>query len=229
MCGRITLRHPNRAILAFLREATGEVPVPGFNLGPGTERLIVRRKNGNGSGREAVFLRWGFVPAWSREEKPAGIVNARAETVAEKPSFREAFRKRRCLVPADGFYEWRREEGRRQPFFFSLPEDRPFALAGIWEERRREDEVSQTFCLLTTEANELMAPIHDRMPAMLDEAAAEIWLGAESERNAAEVLRAFPSERMVVRPVSSFVNKIGNEGPDCLTPPEDSREQLSLF
>lgn len=225
----MTLRNPDRARAAFLPEGSADVPLAGYNLGPGTDRWVVRRRSDGGKGREACRLHWGFVPAWRREEKPAGIVNARAETVATKPSFREAYRKRRCLVPADGFYEWRREGGRRQPFFFSLPDDRPFALAGIWEEWRSEERVLTTFCVLTTEANERMAPIHDRMPVILDEAKAEAWLDGEADGNAAGILQPYPAEKMLVRPVSAFVNKIGNEGPPCLAPPERGEEQLSLF
>lgn len=229
MCGRITLRHPNRTITAFLSQALEEVPSPKFNLGPGVDQWVVRRSEEASGGREVCRLHWGFVPGWSREKKPTGIFNARAETVATKPSFRGAFRQRRCLVPVDGFYEWRKVGRERKPVFFSLTEDRPFALAGIWEKWEDGDRVLESFCLLTTEPNELVAAVHDRMPVMLDPERADFWVEGGAEENLARILPPFPAAEMVSRPVSSFVNRIGNEGPDCLAPPEEGEEQLSLF
>lgn len=229
MCGRITLREPRRAIAAFLGREVPELPSPRFNIGPGQEELVIRASATEPGGRELNRLFWGFVPSWSREEKPPPIINARAETIATKPSFREAFRHRRCLVPADGFYEWKRRDRKRLPFLFTLTGDAPFALAAIWETWTHGDTRRDGFCLLTTGPNSLMEPVHDRMPILLDEEGARRWLEAEPTADLTDLLRPFPAERMTARPVSSFVNKIGHEGPQCIEPFEDGEEQLSLF
>lgn len=228
MCGRYTLRDPERAVVIYLGRKRSKNPPPRFNIGPGREQLVVRASSGDPGNREAAWLTWGFVPSWSREERPKPIINARAETVASKPSFRDAFRRRRCLVPADGFYEWKRTGQMRQPFLFCLRDDHPFAFAGIWEEPRGETAAPANFCLLTTGPNALMESIHNRMPVILDEEGAGQWLEGEGEVR--HLLRPFPAKRMTARPVSSFVNKIQNEGPECLAAPDDDdRGQLSLF
>jgi putative SOS response-associated peptidase YedK len=126
-------------------------------------------------GRELVPLRWGLIPSWSKGAKFAPI-NARSETAADKPTFRHAMRKRRCLIPADGFYEWMRQGKAKQPFCFRLNEDRPFAFAGLWERWEGPKGLVETCCILTTEANELVRPAHDRMPVMLERPYFEQWL-----------------------------------------------------
>lgn len=233
MCGRYTLRAPGKAFAAVLRRQVAELALARFNVAPG-EILPVVVQTEEGIRQLRSFL-WGLVPGWTRPgEKASPIVNARAETVQAKPAFRQPFRQRRCAVPADGFYEWRTEGGKKRPFFFRLKEDEPFAFAAIWEEWQQPDGGAiPSFCLLTTEANAVLAPVHHRMPVMLDQAGVDRWLGAaaaESEATLAPLLRPFPPERMEAVAVNPWVNRAGNEGPRCLEPWEgDEKEQLSLF
>jgi putative SOS response-associated peptidase YedK len=232
MCGRFTLRDPAKAYQAFLRRQVTDLPEPRFNVAPGQKLPVIRPATGGG--REIEELFWGFVPPWvDPGEKPSPIINARSETAPAKPAFREAFRRRRCIVPADGFYEWRREGGGKAPYFFRLHNDRPFALAALWEEwHPRAGETVQTFCLLTTGANALLAPIHDRMPVMLDEAGAARWLEISREERPADLaplMQPFPDGAMESQAVNSWVNTAGHEGPRCLEPPDQEPRQLSLL
>ena len=152
------------------------------------------------------------------------MINARAETVAEKPAYRAAFRRRRCLVPADGFYEWQRTGKRKQPYFIRMRDDRPFALAGLWEAWEGPDHSSVESCtLLTTEPNELLRPIHNRMPVILPADDYGPWLDREVQgpEQIAPLLRPYPSEQMTADPVSIFVNSPANDGPKCIEPQRD--------
>lgn len=233
MCGRFTLRDPIQAYRAFLRRQAAQLPEPKFNVAPG-QMIPVIRMGENGQ-REVEELLWGLIPSWAKpDKKPAPIVNARAETAPDKPAFREAFRRRRCLVPADGFYEWRTANSRKVPYFFRLRGDKPFAFAAIWEEwRPKPDESARTFCLLTTDANPLLARIHDRMPVILNEDGAALWLQSppdEAVKELAPLLRPFPAEEMEGTPVDPWVNKVDHEGPRCIEPRgDDEPEQLSLL
>jgi putative SOS response-associated peptidase YedK len=233
MCGRFTLRNPAQVYAAYLRRAGVGAGGPRFNVAPGQRVEVVRGEPGGDW--ETEELVWGFIPRWTRPEaKPIPLINARSESVADKPAFRDAFRYRRCLVPADGFYEWRRENSRKWPYFFRLRGDQPFALAALWEEWwSASGESVRSFCLLTTEANSVLAPIHDRMPVMLDPAGAVRWLEtspAEAGARLTPLLRPFPPDAMEVIAVSPWVNKADHEGPRCLEPREGgAAEQMSLL
>ncbi len=237
MCGRITLREPRRVIAAILgRDIPNPelLPPARYNIGPGEDQLAIRRAAAAEEKRELCRIFWGFVPRWKKEQNAPPIINARSETAATKPSFREAFRHRRCVIPADGFYEWKRQGRERQPWFFTLKDEVPFALAAICGDapKSRKAIASDGFCLLTTASNSLMAPIHDRMPVLLDESGVRRWLEAGPDEDLRDLLTPFPSNRMKARPVSPWVNKIGNEGPRCIEPfagPENGEEQLALF
>jgi putative SOS response-associated peptidase YedK len=172
---------------------------PRFNVAP-TQPIAVIRPG------ELVALRWGLVPSWSKDCK--GFINARAETAAEKPTFRSAFKKRRCLIPADGFYEWQRTKAGKRPYFIRLRDGEPFAFAGLWE--------GETSAILTTAANDLMRPIHDRMPVILASEDYERWL-AEPD---ASVLRPYAADAMMAYPVSTYVNNAKQEGSECIEPAE---------
>jgi putative SOS response-associated peptidase YedK len=203
MCGRYTLHaHPDVVALLF---GLSEVPAyqPRFNIAPAAEILIVR----NGG---AAMVRWGLVPRWAKDPSiGARMNNARAETVAVKPSFREAYRRRRCLIPASGFYEWKSEGGRKQPYYVYPAGAELFAFAGLWE--RWQD--LETCCIVTTGANARMSAVHDRMPVILPRAEFANWLaGGEG------VLRTPPDEAIEIRRVSRAVNNARNEGPQLVEP-----------
>ncbi len=186
-----------------------------FNIAP-TQPVAVVRRAAAGSGRELAWLRWGLVPAWAKDPAiGARLINARAETAAEKPAFRAAMRARRCLVVADGFYEWRRTGRAKQAYLFQLDGGRPFAFAGLWETWRRPDNSPLETCtLLTTDANELVRPIHDRMPAILPPAAYQAWLDAAVENPSK--LAPYPSGEMHAQAVGDFVNSPAHDSPRCI-------------
>jgi len=225
MCGRFTLR----ASASVIAEQFGLLEVPElsarFNIAPSQPVPVVRlRPDGPGSGprRELVLMRWGLIPGWAKDPAIGNrMINARAETVAEKPAFRAALRRRRCLLPADGFYEWQRIGKRKQPYFIRLRDDRPFAFAGLWESWEGPDQARIESCtLLTTDANELMRPIHDRMPVILPPEAYQPWLDPSLERpeELRPLLKPYPSEAMLAYPIGTLVNIPTNEDPRCVEP-----------
>ncbi|MGI9248698.1 MAG: SOS response-associated peptidase, partial [Woeseiaceae bacterium] len=168
MCGRFAFYSPSEATAALFGVATSLEVVPRYNIAP-TQYIAAIRDDSNQQ-RELVMLRWGLVPFWAKDPSIGNrMINARAETVAEKPSYRAAFRHRRCIVLADGFYEWRRQDDTKTPYYISLASGEPFALAGLWENWRdkKSDESLQTTTLITTAANEFMQPLHHRMPVVL--------------------------------------------------------------
>jgi putative SOS response-associated peptidase YedK len=216
MCGRFYLFSTGAAV-ADLFNLAGPVEVaPRYNIAPSQPVDVVRLGE---HGRELVQLRWGLVPSWAKDAKFAPI-NARSETAADKPTFRHAMRKRRCLVPADGFYEWMRQGKAKQPFCFRLHDDRPFAFAGLWERWEGPPGTVVTCCILTTAANELVRPAHDRMPVMLERHYFEQWLDpVERDADAlAWMLRPYRAEAMRAYPVSPLVNSPKNDDVRCLEP-----------
>jgi putative SOS response-associated peptidase YedK len=166
--------------------------------------------------------KWGLIPSWAKDASiGAKLINARSETVAEKPSFREAFKKRRCIIPVDGFYEWQRTGGRKQPFFFHLRDDRPIGFAGLWDRWKNEEgKVLETFTILTTNANEILMPVHDRMPVILHLEDYALWLDKDSRKQdlRKELLRPYPPSEMESYPVSTLVNNMNNVGAELLNP-----------
>ncbi|HSM50694.1 MAG TPA: SOS response-associated peptidase [Thermoanaerobaculia bacterium] len=220
MCGRYTLSAPGDVVAESFGLAQAPVLVPRFNIAPSQEVPIVRAAP-TGPRHELALVRWGLVPSWAREAAIGNrLINARAETVTEKPAFRDSFRRRRCLVVADGFYEWQTGGRRKQPWHFRRPDGTPIALAGLWA--RWPDPAGgdlETCAILTTEANEVVAPVHGRMPVLLDRAGAEVWLhgGAESAR-LASLLAPAPSGALVGYPVSPAVNDPRHDAPDCVLP-----------
>lgn len=224
MCGRFTLTRPNELITDLFGLIPTPVLPPRFNIAPGQYIPVVREIHGGpfGGDREVALLRWGLIPPWAKNQKLAyKLVNARSETAAENPAFRNAFRRRRCLVPADGYYEWREEAGRKQPYWIHFADHHPFALAGLWEhwESPEDDRILETCTILTTEANEVSARIHERMPVICPAGLFADWLGPDERPPALEhILRPYPAEGMVAVPASPKVNNPGNEGPECLRP-----------
>jgi putative SOS response-associated peptidase YedK len=176
MCGRFAQKSSAKKISK--QSKVEEVPplVERFNVAPTQSVLVVREPNE----REAVFLKWGLVPRWAKDTAIGNkLINARSETVTERPSFREAFARRRCLVPLDGFFEWARRGESKRPFYFHMRDGEPFAVAGLWEVWEGDGEPLETCTLLTTEANELLAGYHDRMPVILKPEDYDLWLDAD--------------------------------------------------
>jgi putative SOS response-associated peptidase YedK len=171
MCGRFTLYSSGDEIARAFAVGVTEL-VPRYNIAPTQSVAVVRARAG---GRELAWLRWGLVPSWAKDAKIAPI-NAKAETAAERPFFRVALRQRRCLVPADGWYEWQGQGKHKQPYFFAPTDGKPLAFAGLWETWGRAGEALATCAILTTAANELTAPVHDRMPVILPAEAYTAWL-----------------------------------------------------
>ncbi len=222
MCGRFTLTLPAERLCLFFEVPQVPPLSPRFNIAPTQPALVIRKAR---DGREAALLKWGLVPPWAKDPAMGSrLINARSETVREKPSFAPAFRKRRCLVPADGFYEWRKGPGGSRPYLFRFRDHRPFAFAGLWERwGGGSPEPLETFTILTTRANPLVAPVHPRMPVILDPRDYEAWLDpAFQDLSRLEALfRPFPPEEMEGFPVSRRVNKPDFDEPACAEPLPD--------
>jgi putative SOS response-associated peptidase YedK len=206
MCGRYTLRSRGKAKPYGVPESQLPLLSPRYNIAPTQDvPVVIERKNG----REIEMLKWGLVPSWSKDADAdgGGLINARAETLERKPSFAESFLKRRCLIPADGFYEWKRSGKLKQPFFFQMKDESLFAFAGIWDKWQSGD-VSITSCaIITTTPNELLATIHDRMPVILTADAYDAWLRDDADpRELKQLLAPYPAAAMKSFPVSTKVN-----------------------
>ncbi len=220
MCGRYVLKRKDlEALMTQLGVKDPRDFVSRYNIAPTTVVPAIRVSK-EANAREAVDLQWGLVPFWSKDAAGgARLANARAEGIAAKPSFREAFRKRRCLVPASGFYEWQTLGKQKFPWFFQLRDETPLALAGLWEQWRGADGVVLETCsLITTTPNEVVRPLHDRRPVILRGAAIDTWLDlAVSEPARLEPLLApLPGELMKSTPVSPRMNNVRHESPDCI-------------
>jgi len=225
MCGRFTLRSPAAAVAEQF--ALPEVPplAPRFNIAPSQPVAVVRLAPGKSPPRcELVLLRWGLIPAWAKDPAIGSrMINARAETAAEKPAYRSAFQRRRCLLPADGFYEWQGGGRRKQPYFIHLRDDRLFAFAGLWESwQGAEGSRIESCTLLTTGANELVRPIHDRMPVILAPQAYGPWLDPSAQADTlAPLMAPYPADEMASYPIGGHVNNPANDDPQCVEPQRD--------
>ena len=221
MCGRFTLFEADK-ILSREFDVSGFPPQsPRYNIAPSQPIAVVRAPPA-GSGRELALLRWGLIPSWSKDRAIGNrLINARAETAREKPSFRNAFRRHRCLIPASGFYEWQRQERGKQPYFVRMRDERLFAFAGLWDRWESPDEGAiETCTILTTAANAVLAPIHDRMPVILPPTEYARWLdpALPNTDSLAPLLVPFPPEEMLASPVSHRVNAPTVDDEKCITP-----------
>jgi putative SOS response-associated peptidase YedK len=219
MCGRFALFASGEEVAE--RFQLSEVPLldARYNVAPSQTVAAVRATD---AGREFRFLRWGLIPSWSSDPKIGyKLSNARAETVASKPSFRAAFKQRRCLIPVSAFYEWQQGSGKRkQPYCIRMRDEGLFAIAGLWERwHDPSGPVVESCSLITTEANELMRPIHDRMPVILYPERENDWLNPRSDPDSLRsLLVPFASERMEAFPVNPYVSNAKNQGPRCIEP-----------
>lgn len=224
MCGRYTHRLSWREIRELYRLTLQTAPnIPArYNVAPTQDVLVVRLIAGT-KDREFVMLRWGLIPPWSKDLKMAAtMINARAETLIQKPSFRTAFRRRRCLIVADGFYECRKLPSGKQPYFVTAKDGEPFAFAGLWErwEKAPDGRPVESCTIVTTEANEVLRPIHDRMPVLLSPGDFDAWLDTQAwpAEKAAQLLKPFLAERIVLVAVTTRVNNVRNDDPACIEP-----------
>ncbi len=232
MCGRYTLTASGDALREEF-ELTVEPEIEArYNIAPTQEAAIVRATP---EGRELSLVRWGLIPSWAKDPSIGNrMINARTETVAEKPAFRAAFKRRRCLVLADGFYEWQKQpDGSKQPFYLHLKGHQPFAIAGLWERWRGRDSSEpalESFTLITTEANALAAQVHHRMPVILGREQRARWLDPDWSDRAPleELLQPYDPAAMEIYPVSRLVNSPRNDSPRCIEPVNPVASQLSF-
>ena len=219
MCGRFIQCTSGEALAERFHLPIIPDLTPRYNVAPSQSVGVIRVTHAGH--REFVALRWGLVPAWSPEPRTAySTFNARAETVADKPTYRHAFRRRRCLIPADGFYEWRTVGKRKQPYCMAPTDGEPFAFAGLWERWERDGTVVESCTIVVTTANATIAPLHDRMPVILARADEARWLDPALTDPAIlqPLLVPCAPERLRVWPVGTAVNRPSSEGPDLMTP-----------
>ena len=239
MCGRYFQRRGPDPIARYF-ETLNALPnlAPSWNRAPTQDGLVVRRHPETGQ-RHLDALRWGLVPRWAKDPSVGSrMINARSESLAEKPAFRDAFRKRRCIVAADGFYEWRAEGKAKQPFAVAMADGAPMPLAGLWEGWRAPDgSVLRSYTIVTTQANARLAAIHERMPVILPREAWPLWLGEEPAEESVllDLLRPCPPERLAVWPVATRVNRVAEDEPGLLArdplamPPPDLDDPPPAF
>lgn len=212
MCGRFTQTHSATELAAAFDLDEPPDWQPRYNIAPTQSIPAIVEPH------QFKRLRWGLIPSWAKDLSIGSkLINARAETVSEKPSFRDAFKRRRCLIAADGYYEWKKQAGKKQPFYFQLTDHQPFAFAGLWERwNSPEGEALETCTIITTEANELAATVHDRMPVILTQEQYDRWLDP-AFKDAQSLLHPYPSNAMQTYPVPLVVNSPAHDALDCIT------------
>ena len=225
MCGRYVRRSDKQRLAEHFRLHPGTMPDFGvsYNVAPQTFQPIVRLNRDSGE-REIVMMRWGLIPFWAKDAKIGySTINAKAESIATAPAFREAFRNRRCLVPADAFYEWQKIDAKtKQPFAIGMKDGSPYAFAGLWERWRDPGtrEALETFTIITTDPNELLEPLHDRMPVILEPKDYDRWLGRGDPAHPAQLpgdlLRTLPAEKMTAWKVDARVGNARNADATCI-------------
>lgn len=222
MCSRYFLDADGNIIAYTFRVPVNPEVRRRFNIAPTQEAPVVRI--GRDGAREVSLLRWGLVPFWAKDLKAGHrMINARCEGIETKPAFREAVQHRRCIVPASGFFEWKDLPGHKQPFAITLPGEPLFGLAGLWERwKRGEHDYVETFTIVTTDSNDAVAELHDRMPAIVPKEATQVWLSGTAEE-ACRLLKPYEGP-MTLRAVRKAVSDPKVEGPECLEDAEPSRE-----
>ena len=231
MCGRYTLRVSPAELAELFAVINSFDWSPRYNIAP-TQSVAAVRAAHDSSGRELALLKWGLIPSWATDPKiGSSLINARAETVAVKPAFRSAFRKRRCLIAVDGFYEWQAIAGQKskQPYYIAVRDVPAFAFAGLTEHWSSPEGSTLDSCtIITTMANSLMQSIHHRMPVILDPADYDRWLdpARQDPQDLLPLLAPFPADQMQLVPVSTLVNSPRNESPECIVPISDHRAEV---
>lgn len=218
MCGRFLLNAPVAALEAQFEAVAGGALPPRYNIAPTDPVAVVKDLD---FGRVITLHHWGLIPSWAKDPAMGGrLTNARAETVADKPSFRASFRRRRCLVPASGFYEWQAGGRGKQPFLIQSRTGEPLAFAGLWELWEGPDGCLESCTIITTTANAFMAPVHDRMPVILGPDAFAFWLDPHTKDlgRLQALLRPCAEDRLRMHPVSMRVGNVRNQGPELMDP-----------
>ena len=234
MCGRYRLSRRKQLVEEYFDVSSDTDDwVPRFNIAP-TQPVPVIRHHPEEARRTLSMMRWGLIPSWAKNTSgAAGMINARSETAHSLPAFREAIKLRRCLIPADGFYEWQRQGSAKQPFCFEVNDSELFAFAGLWERwKDPSGQWTRSCSILTTAPNALTSTIHDRMPVILDKGDYDLWLdpGMTKGENVAALLKPYHARRMRLYPVSNRVNQVQNDDADCAAPITlESPQQGQLF
>jgi putative SOS response-associated peptidase YedK len=235
MCGRYRLSRRKQLVEKYFDSGSWEELEdwsPRYNIAP-TQPVPVIRQNPKDPVRELSLIRWGLIPSWAKDSSgAASMINARAETASTKPAFRDALKSRRCLIPADGFYEWQKTGKAKQPFCFELNDGELFAFAGIWDRwKNPSGSWVETCSILTTTPNAMTSTVHDRMPVILDPDTYDLWLdpGMKNVDAASELLKPYDAHRMRCYPVSNRINHVANDDEECSRPVEAAEAQNQLF
>jgi putative SOS response-associated peptidase YedK len=233
MCGRYRLSRRKQLVEEYFDTVSDEPDwTPRYNIAP-TQPVPVIRQHPKEPVRQLSLMKWGLIPSWSKDSSGAArMINARSETASTKPAFRDALKSRRCLIPADGFYEWKRDGKTKQPFCFEVNQGQLFAFAGLWD--RWKDPSGNwinTCSILTTTPNAVTSAVHDRMPVILDPDSYDLWLdpGMTKVEAVSDLLRPCDASRMRSYPVSTRVNHVANDDAECSRPVEPVETQNSLF
>jgi putative SOS response-associated peptidase YedK len=220
MCGRYLLTASKEGLASWFGFTGGPAVQARYNIAP-SQSIPVVRLTPEGKERELAFLRWGLIPAWAKDLSfGARTINARSETIADKPAFRTAFRRQRCLIPADGFYEWKKAGKNKQPYVIRPADGHPLSFAGLWDRwQSPEGEVLETATIITTAANEVLRPLHERMPAILPREHYALWLDPQQQKdNLLQLLMPYPDRLLTLYPVTPWVSDAHHEGERCLEP-----------
>jgi putative SOS response-associated peptidase YedK len=220
MCGRFTLHTPAAQIIDTfkLTDISAQELTPRYNIAPSQNIPIIRDTEAR---REMVMARWGLIPGWSKESRTKySTINARIESAAEKPAYRTPFKRQRCLIPADGFYEWKQVNGNKIPYHIRMRDGKVFAFAGLWDHWGGKDDSIESCTIIVMPSNDVMKPIHERMPAIIAHAHYDSWLNSSvtDKQEIMQYLTSAPSSQLTAYPVSTRVNSPGNNDERCIQP-----------
>ncbi len=226
MCSRFALKSPPKAIANLFKLEKAVDWKPRYNVAP-SQMIPAAVRPLENKNREMKLLQWGFVASWTQGGRL--ILNVRSEEIDEKPLFRESFEKWRCLIPVDGFYEWRHQAKETRPYFIQMKNKQPFALAGLWATQKMEEKTIESCGILTTNPNEVVRVVHDRMPVIISPKHYDLWLDSDVRdfREIKELFEPFPADQMEAYQVSAWVNKVANDDPKCMEPSNEP-ETLSF-